>query len=238
MPDHSDQMLELRSLNLARGKRKLLTDVTLDLPGKGITVIMGPNGAGKSVLLKLIHGLEQPDLGTVRWGGAVIDDQLRRKQSMVFQRPVLLRRTVLENMTFVMKCHGIADRSRADELLSLVNLEERLHQPARRLSGGEQQRLALARALLTRPEVLLLDEPTASLDPGSANTIENVIRAQKSDGTAIILITHDGAQARRLADEVVFMHQGRIVEYAPAETFFDAPTSDEARRYLNGDILI
>ena len=114
MPDGLTQSLELQSLNLARGKRKLLADVTLNLPGKGITVIMGPNGAGKSVLLKLIHGLEQPDSGTVRWGGAVIDDQLRRKQSMVFQRPVLLRRTVLENMTFVMKCHGIADRSRAD----------------------------------------------------------------------------------------------------------------------------
>ncbi len=238
MPDRSRQILELRSLNLARGKRNLLTDINLSLPGTGITAIMGPNGAGKSVLLRLIHGLEQPDSGIVRWGGAIVDDQLRRKQSMVFQRPVLLRRSVLENMTFVMKCHAITDHTRADALLSLVNLEDRLHQPARRLSGGEQQRLALARALLTRPEVLLLDEPTASLDPGSANTIENVIRAQKTDGTAIILITHDAAQARRLADQVIFMHQGRIVEHAPADTFFDGPASIEAGRYLRGDILI
>ena len=157
---------------------------------------------------------------------------------MVFQRPVLLRRSVAANIDFVLGLRGKATAGRRSDILELVGLSDRARQPARLLSGGEQQRLALARALALAPDVLFLDEPTASLDPASVQWIEEIVRTAQDRGTKIIFVTHDIGQARRLGDEIVFVHRGRVLEHTPAQRFFEAPASDEARDYLNGRIIL
>ena len=195
----------------------------------GVTVIMGPNGAGKSVLLRLLHGLIQPTRGEVRWDGLVNHDDCRKQQSMVFQRPVLLRRSVQANLDFVVR-HCAAQRTvDTTVLLEKVGLYSVRHRPARRLSGGEQQRLALARALVTDPGVLFLDEPTASLDPTSTLIIERSVAERSAAGTKVFFVTHDAGQAHRLADDVLFMHHGRLLEHTSADDFFNQPRTREAR---------
>ncbi|MCB1510767.1 MAG: ATP-binding cassette domain-containing protein [Hyphomicrobiaceae bacterium] len=211
-------------------------DLTIDEPG--ITIIMGANGAGKSLLLRMLHGLVAPTAGAIHWNGQPIGDAARKRQAMVFQRPVLLRRSVAANVDFALALSGPSDATRRDELLALVGLLDRSRQPARLLSGGEQQRLALARALATSPEVLFLDEPTASLDPASVLMIEEIVTKARASGIKIIFVTHDIGQARRLADEVVFLHRGRRVEQCNAASFFDSPTSEAARAYLEGRIIL
>ncbi|HUF55675.1 MAG TPA: ATP-binding cassette domain-containing protein [Thermohalobaculum sp.] len=230
--------LETRGLTLALDGRTLVDGIDLDLAGGGITVVMGPNGAGKSLLLKLLHGLTPPTAGSVRWGGQPLDPAVRRRQAMVFQTAVLLRRSVGANVDFVLRSRGRGARRRRDALLAHVGLAGRARQPARLLSGGEQQRLALARALAAEPEVLLLDEPTASLDPASVVAIEAIVRAARARGTKIVFVTHDIGQARRLADDVVFLHRGRLAEHGPAGRFFDAPRSEAARAYLDGRLVV
>jgi len=161
---------------------------------------------------------------------------------MVFQRPVLLRRTVQANMDFVLglKTGSSVDQRRRcrDQLLSKVGLLERATQPARLLSGGEQQRLALARALASGPELVWLDEATASLDPASIQIIEALVLECHQAGMGIVLVTHDIGQARRLADDIVFLHQGRVAEAAPADDFFRRPISAPARAYLEGRLYL
>ena len=230
--------LEVRGLALRADGKPLLDGIDLHLPGNGITMIMGSNGAGKSLLLKVLHGLIPPSAGAVRWGGRPLDDAARRRQAIVLQTPVLLRRSVAANIDFVLGSRGRRGRERRDALLDHVGLLERSRQPARLLSGGEQQRLALARALAIEPEVLFLDEPTASLDPASVIAIEEIVRAANADGTKIIFVTHDIGQARRLADEVVFLHRGGLAEQAPAGRFFAAPASEPARAYLEGRLVV
>ncbi|CAG0908048.1 unnamed protein product, partial [Cyprideis torosa] len=195
---------------------------------------MGPNGAGKSLLLKLLHGLIEPTEGQVRWA-ELPPRQVMGRQAMVFQKPVLLRRSVAANLDFVLKARG-KDRVRRDTMLAHAGLSHKANQPARLLSGGEAQRLALSRALATDPEVLLLDEPTASLDPASVLAIEQIVSEARNRGVRIIFVTHDIGQARRMADDVVFLHRGRVAEHSPAATFFPDPRSDAARDYLNGRI--
>jgi len=217
----------------------LLDDVSLTIDDPGVTVLMGPNGAGKSLLLRILHGLLVPTTGSVSWAGRRPDEAVRRRQAMVFQRPVLLRRSVRANLEFVRKQDGRAiDPARTEALLERVGLAGFGPRPARRLSGGEQQRLALARALALEPEVLFLDEPAASLDPASTVTIEEVVREARAAGTKVIFVTHDVGQARRLADEVVFLHRGRLREQREAAAFFDNPASREAAHYLAGDIVV
>jgi tungstate transport system ATP-binding protein len=230
--------LRVRGLCYAAGGARLLDGVELTLGTRGITVIMGPNGAGKSLLLRLLHGLIAPSAGTVLWNGAPLGPQVRRRQAMVFQKPVLLRRSVAANLDFVLRARGGADPVRRDALLRHVGLESRAAQPARLLSGGEQQRLALARALATGPEVLFLDEPTASLDPASVLKIEETARAARAAGTKVIFVTHDIGQARRLAGDVVFLDRGRVAEHAPAGRFFGAPATRAARDYLAGRLVL
>ncbi|WP_181708443.1 heme ABC exporter ATP-binding protein CcmA [Chthonobacter rhizosphaerae] len=229
--------LVVRELALRRGDQPVLASVTFTLQGGGVTVLLGPNGAGKSVLLKALDGLILPDAGTVTWAGRAPDDVVRRRIGFVFQDPVLLRRSVLANLTYVSDLRRLP-RSAAETALAGVGLTALAHRPARVLSGGERQRLALARALVDRPDVLLLDEPTASLDPASVGAIEAVIRREAASGTAVVLVTHDVAQARRLADRVVFLHAGRVTEETPAERFFAGPASEAARAYLAGRLLI
>jgi len=226
-----------RGLVFEAGGKRLIDGIDLVLSAGGITVIMGPNGAGKSLLLRLLHGMIEPTAGTVRWGGEPPDDAVRRRQAMVFQRPVLLRRSVAANVEFVLNQRGPAGKERCRELLRQVELEALASRPARLLSGGEQQRLVLVRALATEPEVLFLDEPTASLDPHSTAMIERIVRAMHERGTKIVFVTHDLGQARRLAQEVVFLHAGRVVEHAPAPEFFTRPASPQAQDYLAGRLV-
>ncbi len=218
--------------------RRLIDGIDMGLALRGLTVILGPNGAGKSLLVRLLHGMIQPTAGRVLWGGREIDEDQRRRQAMVFQRPVLLRRSVADNLDFVLTGDRRQRAAVQTALLEKVGLADRARQPARLLSGGEQQRLALARALAMRPEVLFLDEATASLDPASVLMIETIVAEARDQGTRILFITHDLAQARRLADEVVFLNRGRLAEHAPAARFFDRPDSEAARAFLEGRILV
>jgi tungstate transport system ATP-binding protein len=226
----------------------LLHDVSLSIHPGNRTVIMGPNGAGKSLLLRLMQGLIRPTRGRLAWRRNWAADSASQRGasgappvSIVLQRPVLLRRSVAANLTHALRVLRVprADRSaRLEELLALGNLQDRRHQPARSLSGGEQQRLATVRALAASPEMLLLDEPTASLDPQATQAIEDLIQRSHDRGTKIVLVTHDMGQAKRIADEIVFMSKGRVAEFTPAESFFCRPQSEEARAYLNGQLVI
>ncbi len=230
--------LEVRGLAYAVAGRRLIDDIDLRLGDPGITVVMGPNGAGKSLLLRLLHGLITPTAGVVRWNGEALTEGLRKRQALVFQRAVLLRRSALANIEFALRLTPGDHRARARAALSRVGLADRAGSPARRLSGGEQQRLALARALALQPKVLLLDEPTASLDPAAVAAIEIIVRDAQRTGTKIILVTHEQGQAKRLADDVVFLNRGRVTEHTPAKEFFAAPRSSEARNYLAGRLVL
>ena len=239
----SDRLLplELRGLSLeARGKR-LIDNIDLKLQDPGISVIMGPNGAGKSLLLRLMHGLIEPTEGAILWAGTSMNGQIRRRQAMVFQKPVLLRRTAAANITHALSLRGVkwSERgSRAVQALQLAGLERQAFTPARVLSGGEQQRLCLARALSIDPEILFLDEPTASLDPASTLAIERLLIDAQRRGIKVIVVTHDVGQARRLAQEVVFLHHGRLIEYQSAPRFFERPESDVARSFMAGGLVL
>jgi len=221
----------------ARG-HAILRDVDLRIGADARTVILGPNGAGKSVLMRLCHGLLAPTSGRVRWAMPE-SPRLPRRQAMVFQRPVLLRRSALGNLTFALAVAGVrrADRkARAREALERVGLQALAQRPARVLSGGEQQRLALARAWVLRPEVLFLDEPTANLDPGATREIESIIQSIHDSGTKVVLITHNLGQAQRLADEIVFVDRGRIAERSDVDRFFRGPATAEAAAFLQGEL--
>lgn len=230
--------MRARDLSLELGGKRLIEQVDLDLRAGTITMIMGPNGAGKSLLLRLLHGMIPATTGSIRWSGASLTEDIRRRQAMVFQRPVLLRRSVAANIDFVLGLRGPADTEKRDAILEHSGLLAQAKQPARLLSGGEQQRLALARALALEPEVLFLDEPTASLDPASVLRIEEIVLNAHQRGTKIVFITHDLGQARRLAGDVIFMHRGRVLEHAPATQFFDKPATAQGADFLAGRIVL
>lgn len=237
--DQQNPLLPLttKNLHLEIDGNGLINGIDLRLTVDELTVIMGQNGAGKSLLLRLLHGLLSPSSGEIVWGGKAMSDPIREHQAMVFQRPVLLRRSVAANIDFVLALRGKATRERRDALLDQVGLLTKGKQPARLLSGGEQQRLALARALAHDPKILFLDEPTASLDPASVLMIETIVRTVHEQGTKVIFVTHDLGQARRLAGEILFLHQGRIEEQSEVETFFQNPTSDIAKAFIEGRIV-
>jgi len=211
----------------------VLQPLSLAIEAGPSTIILGANGAGKSVLMRLMHGLLAPSTGRISWAGS----EARRKQAMVFQRPVMLRRSAFENVLYALRIAGAPDAERvAREALAEVGLNALADRPARTLSGGEQQRLALARAWALHPEVLFLDEPTASLDPTATREIEAVIRAFDASGTKVVMATHNLGQARRLGDEVIYLHQGRMVERAPVERFFAQPGTAEAAAFIKGEL--
>ncbi|MXQ06818.1 ATP-binding cassette domain-containing protein [Alphaproteobacteria bacterium GH1-50] len=230
--------LSFRDVGYSIAGRRLIDGMTVDVPDRGVTVVMGPNGAGKSLFLRLAHGLIHADEGAIRWGDAPVGRSVARDQALVFQTPVLLRRSVAANVDFVLKSRGRASVEMRETLLRRVGLTGFARVAARRLSGGEQQRLQMARALATEPRVLLLDEPTASLDPASTAAIELIVRDVALRGVKVIFVTHDVGQARRLADDVVFLANGRAVEQGAAERFFDAPRSPEADAYLQGKLIL
>jgi tungstate transport system ATP-binding protein len=230
--------LELRKVRFDAGGRTIIRDLSLRIESGPTTILLGANGAGKSVLMRLMHGLFPPTAGDVRWavnGGR----RLRRAQAMVFQRPVMLRRSAIANILYALQAAHVHEGERAAlarEALESVGLMHLAHRPARVLSGGEQQRLALARAWALHPEVLFLDEPTASLDPGATREIEAVIRAFDAAGTKVVMATHNLGQARRLGDEVLFLHEGRLAEVAPIGRFFSQPASAEAAAFIKGEL--
>ncbi len=229
--------LELACVSFAAGAVPILDGITLTLAAGPRTVILGPNGAGKSVLLRLCHGLLAPSAGTIAWQGAKPNGAHRH--AMVFQRPVMLRRSTLANVAYGLKLAGIGAaerRRRALVKLEAVGLAHLAARPARRLSGGEQQRVALARAWALEPDVIFLDEPTANLDPAATRLVESIITAMHRGGSKIVMTTHDLGQARRLADEIVFLVRGRIIEQAPAARFFAAPQSPAAAAFIGGEL--
>ena len=221
-------LVRLRSLRLTLGKQEVLKGLDAAIPAMPVTTVLGANGAGKSVLLRCLHGLVQPSSGQITWPKVLL-------QTMVFQRPVLLRRSVRGNLAWALDAAGQVDHTtpaRIDAMLERMALLELADRPARVLSGGEQQRLALARAWLLKPELLLLDEPCASVDPGSLARIEAVLREMAQTGIRLVMSTHLLGQARRLSDQVIFLHEGRMTELTPAVEFFQQPCSPEARHFL------
>lgn len=228
--------LRIAGLRFAPEGRAILDGLDLELSGEGISVILGPNGAGKTLLLRLLAGLLPSDGGTVDWGGVSQPDG---RLAMVFQQPMLLRMSVFTNIEFALRPQGMSAtdrRTRTDEVLARVGLAHRAADCARLLSGGERQRLALARAWAMRPRLLLLDEPTASLDPSATEAVERIIREIRTEGAKVLMTTHNLGQATRLADDIIFLADGRVQEHESAQRFFARPQSLAARAFLQGEL--
>ena len=228
----------ISNLSLSLGKIKILDEINCKIKDKSIIAVLGPNGAGKSMFLKTINGLIGLEAGKINFNSRKINDHIRKEIALVFQKPTLLRRSVFENMEFVLEKKNKLSNLEIMKLLKRVGLDTFKDKPARLLSGGEQQRLSLARALLINPSLLLLDEPTANLDPYSLNLIEEIILDENKKGKTIILTTHDMGQAKRLAKEIFFFNKGELLEQTKAINFFKKPKTNEAQSYINGKILL
>lgn len=227
----------VKNLSLEINKKILLNNLTCELTAHGITVIMGPNGAGKSLFVRCLHGLTKLTNGGILYGNLPVGAATRGRQSMVFQSPKLLRRSVIENLRFVANLNKKNNQNLL-ELLKKTELSLLKDQHVSTLSGGEKQRLSLARALVSNPEILFLDEATSSLDPRSVSIIEELMEEIKLKNVKIILITHDVNQAKRIADDIIFMNNGEIRETRLANDFFADPHSQEAKAFLKGDLII
>ncbi len=226
-----------RDVDVGHNGVRILADVDLTITSGSFTMVIGPNGAGKSTLLRLLHGLVAPSRGSIRWGAHA---KRPPGQAMVFQRAILLRRSAAANVRYALRLAGVrcaAADARIDDALAEVGLRALAARPARVLSGGEQQRLALARAWALRPEVLFLDEPTASLDPKATRAVEDIVRSIHGRGTTVVMTTHNLAQARRLGQDVIFMQDGRQIEHSRAAGFFVSPRTPEAAAFLEGERL-
>lgn len=234
--------MEARRVLIWRSGRYLLNDVSISVAARsGITVLLGPNGAGKSLLVRVLADLVRPDQGIVTWAGSQPDRQRSNRIGFVFQKPVLLQRSVEANISYALAVSGTPRAARARRVaaaLATARLTHLAGQPAWLLSGGEQQKLALARARACHPEMLILDEPSSNLDPASTAAIEQALVNERDAGTSILFITHDIAQARRLADRVILMNKGSIIETNGAAIFFACPQTTEARTFLKGDLLL
>ncbi len=235
----TDLPLMFLEVAIVAGEVTILDDISLMLGPGAPTVLIGPNGSGKTTLLRAAMGLIPLTRGRITWGGRDASPPDRR--AILFQRPTMLRRSAAGNVRYALAAASVPHGRRANraaELLADVGLEGLERRPARRLSGGEQQRLALARALARDPEVLFLDEPTASLDPAATKAIEDIVRAVTARGVKVVMSTHDLGQAKRLAGDVVLLHRGRLIENAPASEFFANPRTQEARKFIAGELLV
>jgi len=229
--------IEFQNVSFSINKQEIIHDINCQLNKAGKTVVMGANGAGKSVFLRLIAGLLKPVTGKVVICENSNPDTCDVTLSLVFQKPVLLRRSTFANVAYVLKHQNHPKQhipEKVNNALRLARLEPQAQTPARHLSGGEQQRLALARALVVEPGILLLDEATASLDPVSTFIVENMVEEVAANGTKVVFVTHDVRQARRIADDILFIHQGRTLAHKPTKDFFHDPGSQEAQAYLDG----
>ncbi len=228
--------LRIADLRFVPEGRTVLAGVNLELSGEGISVILGPNGAGKTLLLRLLAGLLPAHGGSFDWGGAARPDG---RLAMVFQHPMLLRMSVFTNVEFALRPQPLGRserRARTENALERVGLAHRARDCARLLSGGERQRLALARAWAMQPRLLLLDEPTASLDPSATEAVERIVREIRTEGAKVLMTTHNLGQATRLADDIIFLADGRVQEHESAQRFFARPQSPAARAYLQGEL--
>ena len=231
--DKSSLPLEIKNLNYSIGSKEILYNLNIKIISDKITVIMGPNGAGKSIFLKILNGIIRPTSGKILWNEKVDESLVLNGQALVFQKPVLLRRSVKANLDFFDKLTNLNNYDK-NQLLKIVDLLDQKNQPARLLSLGEQQRLSLIRALLLRPRLIMLDEPTANLDPASTKIIEDIIISLKEFGIKIIFVTHNILQAKRLADEVIFFDKGKLIEHSNSKEFFSNSKSIKVNNYLNG----
>jgi tungstate transport system ATP-binding protein len=230
--------LTVENITLRRRGRRILGPISWQLGGTGITVLMGPNGSGKTSFLRAMHGLERISDGRLHWSAPI--DQTRARQSFVFQTPILMRRSVVDCIAYPLLLDGVSRRlarDRAVEAATQVGLAAMLDQPAQLLSGGEKQKLALARALVRGPELLFLDEPCANLDGRSTSDIEKILLAARDAGTRIVMSTHNLGQARRLADDVLFLYAGQLVEFGPASRVLQTPATPEMTAFIKGDLL-
>jgi tungstate transport system ATP-binding protein len=240
----SEPIFEVRNVTMTYGKRCVLTINELDIVKGEIMALVGPSGVGKSTLLRILNFLEPPTTGSVRFQGRIFQNgqdvplSVRRRITTVFQKPVLLRRSVEANVAYGLNLRGERVNSQVHAALESVGLADLAKQPARTLSGGEAQRLALARAMILRPDVLLLDEPTANLDPYNVGLIEKMVRQLNAEhGTTIVLVTHNVFQAKRLAGRVALMLEGRIVEAADVHSFFESPRDERTSAFVRGDMV-
>jgi len=238
-PPRKSAVAGLRQVSVQVGATRILDGIDLEVSLAGRTVILGPNGAGKSTLLHVLHGLRTPESGRVS-GIGTQGEPVSVRSALVFQRPVMLRRSVLGNIEHALNIAGVPRSQwahRAQAALESVDLSYATQRPARSLSGGEQQRLAIARAQALAPDCLLLDEPTASLDPAAGAAVERHLGVLSRQGFGLVMCTHDLTLARRFAQHVVLMHRGRIIEVGEAARFFDAPLTEQARRFVAGEWL-
>jgi tungstate transport system ATP-binding protein len=231
---------QLRSIQQRYGQRTVLDLPSLDIERSEVLAIVGPSGSGKSTLLRLLQFLEEPTQGSITFDGLAlkrpVELAVRRRVATVFQRPLLLDRSVRDNVAFGLRLRGWRELgTRVVAALDRVGLTELADARARTLSGGEAQRVALARATVIEPDALLLDEPTANLDPYNVSLIENLIR--EHDRTTIVLVTHNVFQARRLADRVGLLLNGRLIELAPTDRFFNAPQDPRTHAFINGEMV-
>jgi len=235
---HDLTPIQFVDLSVVLGQKLILDKINCKIKSNSITAVLGPNGAGKSIFLQTINGLVFIQSGRLTFNSMQNNQEIREQQAMVFQTPVLLRRTVMANMQFVSNLRNKKSNQLLKNLLDKVGLEGYEEKPARLLSGGEKQRLSMARALIVNPSLLLLDEPTANLDPYSLNLIEDLVLEENSIGKTVIFTTHDMSQAKRLATDVIFLNKGKVLEQTVSKTFFKKPKSFEAQKYINGEILI
>ena len=224
----------IKDLSLILDERKILSSLNLSINSDDVTVIMGPNGAGKSIFLKILNGILTPTSGCITWNNKKQFSDTLNTQAFVFQKPILLRRSVIANLDYMDSVLGYKKKISKDRLLEIVQLQKQKNQPARMLSLGEQQRLSLVRSLMVRPNLLLLDEPTANLDPGSTKIIEDIVLNLKMMGIKIIFVTHNILQAKRIADDIIFLNEGKMVEHLNKQEFFSNSKSIEVQNYLNG----
>ena len=231
--------LKIQHLNVAKKGNPILNDIDISIETSGVTIILGPNGAGKSLLLRTAHGLEEPSKGLVRWHKIVPHAQ-HSWRAYIFQKPVLLRRSVRANLEYVLSIHNVEKtdfNKHIQEALEHTGLSHLAERNARTLSGGEQQRLNIARAWVLKPSVMLLDEPTAELDPSGTAAIEQLIATITEQDTKIIMTTHDLGQAHRLAHDILFLHRGKVVEYSLVDEFFTNPKTKLAENFIAGKLL-
>lgn len=230
--------LRLKDVSVAKRGKMLIGPIDLEIGMEGVTTILGPNGSGKTTLLRLMNGLERPHKGSLEWHISMQD--ARKKQAFVFQTPIVLRRSTLDNIIYPLQLQNVPkDEATKVALKGLekVNLIEVQNLNAGFLSGGEKQKLAIARALVTNPDIMFLDEPTANLDGASTREIEAIIKDAALRGVRIVMTTHDIGQGKRLADDVIFLYQGKLHEHGLANVFFEQPKTQEAISFLAGEIV-
>jgi len=235
---HDLTPIRFKDLSVILGQKIILDKINCKIKSNSITAVLGPNGAGKSIFLQTINGLISIQSGRLTFNSMEKNQEIRKQQALVFQNPVLLRRTVMANMQFVLNLRNRESNQLLKNILDKVGLEGYEKKSARLLSGGEKQRLSMARALIVNPNLLLLDEPTANLDPYSLNLIEDLVLEENSIGKTVIFTTHDMSQAKRLATDVIFLNKGKVLEQTVSKTFFKSPKTLEAQKYINGEILI